>query len=190
MISNRWNASRARISSFQSLSHNRADRFLGCADWVTHFSTSTRTSSVPVQGLGLRCRFSLTNQISSLSSKTPVVRFPKPQPSHGISHFSSVAIETMEDGVTSERENPRIRNVAIVAHVDHGKTTIVDELLKCTQDQQTGEENGALVMDCGDLERERGITITSKVTRMDYTDVAGESKTINVVDTVSDSFCI
>jgi GTP-binding protein len=96
----------------------------------------------------------------------------------------------MEDGVTSERENPRIRNVAIVAHVDHGKTTIVDELLKCTQDQQTGEENGALVMDCGDLERERGITITSKVTRMDYTDVAGESKTINVVDTVSDSFCI
>eukprot|EP00548_Thalassiothrix_antarctica_P004385 CAMPEP_0194130350 /NCGR_PEP_ID=MMETSP0152-20130528/1406_1 /TAXON_ID=1049557 /ORGANISM="Thalassiothrix antarctica, Strain L6-D1" /LENGTH=655 /DNA_ID=CAMNT_0038824837 /DNA_START=176 /DNA_END=2143 /DNA_ORIENTATION=- len=66
-----------------------------------------------------------------------------------------------------------VRNVAIVAHVDHGKTTLVDELLKIASDQ-----GGDRLMDSGDLEKERGITITSKVTRIDY-----EKHIINVVDT-------
>jgi len=96
------------------------------------------------------------------------------------------------------RQVPHIRNVAIVAHVDHGKTTIVDELLRCASESvpvvtvsSDGEQENEkvasgsdLVMDCGDLERERGITITSKVTRLDYhkeNDV--EVKTINIVDT-------
>ena len=76
---------------------------------------------------------------------------------------------------------PHIRNVAIVAHVDHGKTTLVDELLKCTR---AAEFNAAveLVMDSGELERERGITITSKVTRMDFSHDE-TTKIINVVDT-------
>jgi GTP-binding protein len=66
-----------------------------------------------------------------------------------------------------------VRNVAIVAHVDHGKTTLVDELLK-----STSSEGGNRLMDSGDLEKERGITITSKVTRMEY-----DGNIINVVDT-------
>jgi GTP-binding protein len=71
-----------------------------------------------------------------------------------------------------------IRNVAIIAHVDHGKTTLVDEMLK-----QSGvfRENQAVmerVMDSGDLERERGITILAKNTAVIY----GQVK-INIVDT-------
>ena len=118
------------------------------------------------------------NQYVGLSLRQQVFR------SGSACNFSSQPIESTEAIRIIEKENPRIRNVAIVAHVDHGKTTIVDELLKCTQSQQ--EVDGNLVMDCGDLERERGITITSKVTRMDYTDVSGDLKTINVVDTVSE----
>ena len=74
--------------------------------------------------------------------------------------------------------NEKLRNIAIIAHVDHGKTTLVDEMLK-----QSGvyRENQAVtdrVMDSGDLERERGITITAKNTAIQYGDVK-----INIVDT-------
>ena len=75
-------------------------------------------------------------------------------------------------------KNEKLRNIAIIAHVDHGKTTLVDEMLK-----QSGvyRENQAVtdrVMDSGDLERERGITITAKNTAVQYGDVK-----INIVDT-------
>ncbi|KAI2504483.1 Elongation factor G C-terminus [Fragilaria crotonensis] len=66
-----------------------------------------------------------------------------------------------------------VRNVAIVAHVDHGKTTLVDELLKSASD-----EGGNRLMDSGELEKERGITITSKVTRLEHNQCI-----YNVVDT-------
>ena len=185
-MSNRWTASRGRVVSFKRLSRIRADRFLGCADLVTHFSTSTKTSSVT-----LKCKVSSNTQIFCFPSNHPVTdsiySSRKPLACQRIYRFSSAALQTAEDNGATQRENPHIRNVAIVAHVDHGKTTIVDELLKCTQNQKEGE-TGNLVMDCGDLERERGITITSKVTRMDYTDARGDEKIINVVDTVSDSF--
>ena len=74
--------------------------------------------------------------------------------------------------------NEKLRNVAIIAHVDHGKTTLVDQLLK-----QSGvyRENQAVVervMDSNDLERERGITILAKNTAVQYGDVK-----INIVDT-------
>ena len=74
--------------------------------------------------------------------------------------------------------NEKLRNVAIIAHVDHGKTTLVDGLLKQSgvyRDNQAVEER---VMDSNDLERERGITITAKNTAVQYGDVK-----INIVDT-------
>ena len=66
-----------------------------------------------------------------------------------------------------------LRNVAIVAHVDHGKTTLVDKLLR---QSGTLDERGELaerVMDSGDIERERGITITAKNTAIAWTDPEG-----------------
>lgn len=74
------------------------------------------------------------------------------------------------------REN--LRNVAIIAHVDHGKTTLVDQLLKQSGIFRTNEAVAERVMDSGDLERERGITILSKNTAVMY----GDTK-INIVDT-------
>ena len=71
-----------------------------------------------------------------------------------------------------------IRNVAIIAHVDHGKTTLVDALLKQSGIFREGEEIPDCVMDSNDLERERGITILSKNTAVRYQDIL-----INIVDT-------
>ena len=74
----------------------------------------------------------------------------------------------------------KIRNIAIIAHVDHGKTTLVDGLLKQSKtfrDNQA-EMNQQLIMDSGDQERERGITITAKVTAVQH----GEYR-INIIDT-------
>ncbi|MFI3324918.1 MAG: translational GTPase TypA [Clostridia bacterium] len=76
----------------------------------------------------------------------------------------------------SIREN--LRNVAIIAHVDHGKTTLVDELLKQSNIFRSNESVAERVMDSGDLEKERGITILSKNTAVMY-----EGTKINIVDT-------
>lgn len=72
----------------------------------------------------------------------------------------------------------KLRNIAIIAHVDHGKTTLVDELLKQSGTFRTNEQVQERVMDSNDLERERGITILSKTTSVHY----GDYK-INIVDT-------
>lgn len=71
-----------------------------------------------------------------------------------------------------------IRNVAIIAHVDHGKTTLVDELLKQSGVFRAGAEVAERVMDSNDIERERGITILSKNTAVTYKDTK-----INIIDT-------
>lgn len=77
----------------------------------------------------------------------------------------------------SQVKRDNIRNVAIIAHVDHGKTTLVDAMLK--QTHTVKDEIGAdLIMDSGDLERERGITITAKNASVQYHDTR-----INIVDT-------
>lgn len=81
----------------------------------------------------------------------------------------------------SNTDTPRrndLRNVAIIAHVDHGKTTMVDGLLKQSQIFRDPDAAGVLIMDSNDLERERGITILSKNTAIRY----GDTK-INVIDT-------
>ena len=72
----------------------------------------------------------------------------------------------------------KLRNVAIIAHVDHGKTTLVDEMLKQSGVFRENQEVETRVMDSGDLERERGITILAKNTAVRY----GDTK-INIVDT-------
>ncbi|MBB6218928.1 GTP-binding protein [Anaerosolibacter carboniphilus] len=71
-----------------------------------------------------------------------------------------------------------IRNVAIIAHVDHGKTTLVDEMLKQSGTFRSNEQVDERVMDSNDLERERGITILAKNTSIMYNDVK-----INIIDT-------
>jgi len=72
----------------------------------------------------------------------------------------------------------KIRNVAIIAHVDHGKTTLVDGMLKQSNIFRENEEVGTLILDSSDLEREKGITILSKNTAVRYHDFK-----INIIDT-------
>ena len=78
--------------------------------------------------------------------------------------------------MVTKRED--IRNVAIIAHVDHGKTTLVDELLKQSGVFRENQEVAERVMDSGDIERERGITILSKNTAVTY-----KNTKINIIDT-------
>lgn len=74
--------------------------------------------------------------------------------------------------------NEKIRNIAIIAHVDHGKTTLVDQLLRQSGVFRANEQVQERVMDSNDIERERGITILSKNTAVNY-----EGYRINIVDT-------
>ncbi|HLA53313.1 MAG TPA: translational GTPase TypA [Flavitalea sp.] len=71
-----------------------------------------------------------------------------------------------------------IRNIAIIAHVDHGKTTLVDKILHATKLFRDNQDTGELIMDSNDLEKERGITIFSKNAAVEYKGVK-----INVIDT-------
>src|SRR5205814_4320327 len=64
--------------------------------------------------------------------------------------------------------NPNIRNIAIIAHVDHGRTTLVDAMLNQSGIFGSHEEHVDRVMDSNDLERERGITILAKITGVRY----------------------
>ncbi len=77
----------------------------------------------------------------------------------------------------------KLRNIAIIAHVDHGKTTLVDQLLKQSGTLTERDKSPDRVMDSNDLERERGITILSKNTAIKWTDASGEEWRINIVDT-------
>ncbi|MBP5639483.1 MAG: GTP-binding protein, partial [Victivallales bacterium] len=75
-------------------------------------------------------------------------------------------------------QQDKIRNIAIIAHVDHGKTTIVDQLFKFSGGFRENQHVDERLMDSNDLERERGITITSKNGSFKYKDY-----TINIIDT-------
>src|SRR5205809_629156 len=82
---------------------------------------------------------------------------------------------TMLTGTTVRSD---LRNIAIIAHVDHGKTTLVDAMLKQSNIFRANQAVGELIMDSNALEREKGITILAKNTAIDYHDV-----TINIIDT-------
>ena len=71
-----------------------------------------------------------------------------------------------------------IRNIAIIAHVDHGKTTLVDKMLLAGMLFRENQQSGELILDNNDLERERGITILSKNVSIDY-----KGTKINIIDT-------
>ena len=73
---------------------------------------------------------------------------------------------------------PKIKNIAIIAHVDHGKTTLVDKIMFHCQLFRENENKGDLILDNNELERERGITITSKNVSVIYKDTK-----INIIDT-------
>ena len=78
-----------------------------------------------------------------------------------------------------------IRNIAIIAHVDHGKTTLVDKMLLAGNLFRDNQTNGELILDNNDLERERGITILSKNVSITY-----NGTKINIIDTPGHSdFC-
>jgi len=77
-----------------------------------------------------------------------------------------------------------IRNIAIIAHVDHGKTTLVDELIKQSGTLGDRADDPNRMMDSNELEKERGITILSKTTSIQYVDKRdGKEYKINIVDT-------
>src|SRR3989338_6171451 len=80
--------------------------------------------------------------------------------------------------MTSKKSNIKIRNVAIIAHVDHGKTTLVDALLKQSHAHRNIQEMGECIMDSMDLEKERGITIRAKNASVSY-----KGAKINIIDT-------
>src|SRR5690606_31771618 len=81
-------------------------------------------------------------------------------------------------GISNVHKREHIRNIAIIAHVDHGKTTLVDKLLQQSGTFRSNEAVAERAMDSNDLERERGITILSKNTAIHYKDYL-----INIVDT-------
>ncbi len=76
----------------------------------------------------------------------------------------------------------KIRNIAIIAHVDHGKTTLIDNILKQSGSFRENQAVEERVMDSNDLEKERGITILAKCTAIDWDDCR-----INIIDTHQDT---
>src|SRR4029450_2554037 len=96
---------------------------------------------------------------------------------------STVNLSGYTDSMSPHRKshhiaNPHRRNVAIIAHVDHGKTTLVDALLRQSVWRRANQQVADRVMDSMDLERERGITILAKNTAVHYHDLL-----INICDT-------
>src|SRR5690349_21963664 len=77
----------------------------------------------------------------------------------------------------------QIRNVAIIAHVDHGKTTLVDQLLRQSGSFREHQQVAERALDRNDLERERGITILAKCTSVAWRRSSGTDARINIVDT-------
>src|SRR5947209_2926996 len=93
-------------------------------------------------------------------------------------HTTSMQVSTTMTQTEHLVQRNDIRNVAIIAHVDHGKTTLVDGLLKQSHIFRENQQMGELIMDSNDQERERGITILAKNTAIIYRGIK-----INIIDT-------
>jgi GTP-binding protein len=83
----------------------------------------------------------------------------------------------------THKRRDELRNIAIIAHVDHGKTTLVDAMLRQSGMFREGQLGNDLILDNNALERERGITILAKNVAMTYTDAKGVTRKINIIDT-------
>ncbi|HVS71103.1 MAG TPA: translational GTPase TypA [Phycisphaerae bacterium] len=83
----------------------------------------------------------------------------------------------------NQKRRDELRNIAIIAHVDHGKTTLVDAMLRQSGMFRQSQLGSELILDSNALERERGITILAKNVAMTYTDAQGVTRKINIIDT-------
>src|SRR5689334_7088738 len=97
------------------------------------------------------------------------------QSSHASTHMTHSVANAVNSNLTTRQD---IRNVAIIAHVDHGKTTLVDKILRVSGAFRANEHTEECMMDSNDLERERGITILAKNCSAMWKGVR-----INVIDT-------
>ncbi|GKY98603.1 hypothetical protein MPSEU_000817000 [Mayamaea pseudoterrestris] len=128
--------------------------------------------------------------ISSYSKRTFGQIFLSRHASRSFRFHSASPLASSDDDcliTPSTKRRLGIRDVAVIAHVDHGKTSLVDRLLHSASSNSNDANSSSTnrLLDSGDLEKERGITITSKVTRLDYKqqDTASATTIINVVDT-------
>src|SRR5207237_9016547 len=93
-------------------------------------------------------------------------------------HFYLLIVCIGGNSFSIPNHSMQIRNVAIIAHVDHGKTTLVDKILHRSKLFRDNQQTGDLILDSNELERERGITIVAKNVSIRYKEVK-----INIIDT-------